>query len=277
MKKIIINADDFGLTASVTRGVLKAHKCGIVSSTTVMVNRPYAQKALNLSKFYPKLGVGLHLVFNKDKPTLKSSKVKTLINENGYFHKDTFQFKEKISLSELKKEFINQVLTFKKFSGKLPDHIDCHHWGILYPPFFKIYIEVAEKFNIPVRTTFLKLSKNEDVENLVGNFHQEIKNQDKLIEIYSKSRVKSTDNFVHNFFGGDLDINFFNFLIDNIEEGTTEIMVHPGFNDTYLEFISSYSIERENELEILISSILKEKLIEKDIKIINFRKLGCDK
>lgn len=54
-------------------------------------------------------------------------------------------------------------------------------------------------------------------------------------------------------------------------------MVHPGFNDTYLEFISSYSIERENELEILISSILKEKLIEKDIKIINFRKLGCDK
>jgi predicted glycoside hydrolase/deacetylase ChbG (UPF0249 family) len=85
MKYLIVNADDFGLTPGVCQGILKAHKEGIVTSTTILINSPHLDLALNLLTETPKLDLGLHLNITWGKPVLPLSKVKTLVDENGFF------------------------------------------------------------------------------------------------------------------------------------------------------------------------------------------------
>jgi len=62
-RRLIVNADDFGLRAGVNRGIIEAHKNGIVTSASLMVNRPYAAEAADYARGHPKLSVGLHFDF----------------------------------------------------------------------------------------------------------------------------------------------------------------------------------------------------------------------
>ena len=83
IKKLIINADDFGMCEGNSLGILLAHEQGIVSSTTVMMNMPYASWALDKAKAYPNLGIGVHLTLTAGKPLLSGKKSYT--DEAGNF------------------------------------------------------------------------------------------------------------------------------------------------------------------------------------------------
>ena len=81
IKKLIVNADDFGMCEGNTIGILLAHKNGILTSTTVMMNMPYASFALKQAQNFPDLGVGVHLNITIGKPLTQMS----CVDENGYF------------------------------------------------------------------------------------------------------------------------------------------------------------------------------------------------
>ena len=83
IKKLIINADDFGMCEGNSLGILLAHEQGLVSSTTVMMNMPYALWALDKAKAYPNLGIGVHLTLTAGKPLLPGKKSYT--DEEGNF------------------------------------------------------------------------------------------------------------------------------------------------------------------------------------------------
>ena len=83
IKKLIINADDFGMCEGNSLGILLAHEEGLVSSTTVMMNMPYALWALDKAKAYPDLGIGVHLTLTAGKPLLPGKKSYT--DEEGNF------------------------------------------------------------------------------------------------------------------------------------------------------------------------------------------------
>ena len=69
-KQLIVNADDYGRSPGVSRGILRAHREGIVTSTTVMINQPDVEAQLEEALTYPRLGIGLHLVFSAWRPLL---------------------------------------------------------------------------------------------------------------------------------------------------------------------------------------------------------------
>ena len=79
MKKVIINADDFGYSSAVNLGIITSHKKGILTSTTLMANMSGCDEAIMLAKENPNLGVGCHLVLTCGKPLTKGA---SLINEN---------------------------------------------------------------------------------------------------------------------------------------------------------------------------------------------------
>lgn len=83
IKKLIINADDFGMCEGNSLGILLAHEQGLVSSTTVMMNMPYALWALDKAEAYPDLGIGVHLTLTAGKPLLPGKKSYT--DEEGNF------------------------------------------------------------------------------------------------------------------------------------------------------------------------------------------------
>ena len=85
---LIVNADDYGLTREVSRGIRYAHQNGILTSTTAMMNVERAHEDLNLLVGEtPELGIGVHLILTAGSPVLPKSEVPSLVDQNGKFPK----------------------------------------------------------------------------------------------------------------------------------------------------------------------------------------------
>ena len=83
--RLIVNADDYGLTPKVNRGIEAAHDRGVVSSTSVMANQMSSEEAADLRRRYPQLGVGLHLTLTLGKPVCGAARVPSLVDSSGRF------------------------------------------------------------------------------------------------------------------------------------------------------------------------------------------------
>lgn len=118
MKKLIVNADDFGYSYSVNKGIIDAHINGIVTATSVMVDAIASAEAAGLSK-YPNLSVGLHFVYNPE--------------------------------ADVTEEIERQLKKFKEITGLLPDHINSHKIYTEDKRLMEWLVAAAEKYNIPLR------------------------------------------------------------------------------------------------------------------------------
>ncbi|AZS15485.1 carbohydrate deacetylase [Paenibacillus lutimineralis] len=278
MKKyLIVNADDFGLTKSVSEGILYAHQQGLVTSTTAMMNREDIDIALKEAKKFKKLDIGVHLVFNKGFSLSKKQMISSLVDENGQFYKNLYELKETVNLEHLETEFSEQINKYIKITGEIPSHIDCHHWNVLYPPFFNVYIHVAQKFKLPLRSPLI--DKNSmtlsQLQNLLGTVSATDleRNRSTLRVVIDKSGLYYPDQFISSFFGQNVTTKSFQNCLLNLEYGITEIMVHPGYNSEELEKESSYTDMREKEIEILTSEETIKLIQSENIQLVNFNEI----
>jgi predicted glycoside hydrolase/deacetylase ChbG (UPF0249 family) len=155
-KRLIVNADDYGRAPGVSRGILEAHRRGIVTSTTAMINQPGVQPQLEEALACPNLGIGLHLTFSAWRPVLPQEDVLGLVDREGLFldQHSLWAQAEMVPLAQLRAELAAQVDRFSTWAGRLPDHLDCHHFVHLYPPFFQIYADLAAQHRLPLRLPF---------------------------------------------------------------------------------------------------------------------------
>ena len=268
-KELIINADDFGLSDKINQGIVDAYLNGIVTSTTFMLNMPGEDNAVELAKKNKSLDVGLHINLTWGKPISNIADVST-ITKNGKFYNKLKLFKSfiarKINPLHIEREIRAQIERYLSFDLSLT-HVDTHQHIIIIPIIYKIILKLAKEYNIPfVRFPFesYKASlKAFTLQNflimnsiLYGN-----------IPAYNKIKYFSGVSIT-----GKWDkIEIINFL-DNLKEGITELMCHPGYNDLGLTDNSSKLVEsREIELNILTDSVVKRKIIDKDITMINFK------
>ena len=144
-RRLIVNADDFGLSPSVNEAVVRAHRDGILTSASLMVNEPGFDEAVKLAKENPALGVGLHLTFLMGHSTLPPEKIPGLVNARGEFTNrpigagmDYF-FKRSLR-PQLRAEIHAQ---FEKFhsTGLTLDHVNGHLHLHLHPVIFQILME----------------------------------------------------------------------------------------------------------------------------------------
>lgn len=237
--KLIINADDFGLSNYVNEGIIQAYKEGIVTSTTMMCNMNSSEEAAKLAKENQELGVGIHFVLTAGKALSKDCP--SLLNKNGEFLK--YEEIEQFATSEdIRRELNCQLDKFMSY-GLKPTHIDSHHHVHRIKKVFDIVKEIAIKYNLPIR----------------------------FIEEYSKeyNDVQSTDIFTEEFF--DVDYISVDSLIKIInkykDEAIVEVMCHPAISHKSLRLLSSYVDERQIELNTLISKELKEFIKKREYRI----------
>lgn len=240
--RLIINADDFGLSKSISDGIVDGIKGGYITSTTVMVNMPYAEYAIKKAIENGITSVGLHIVLTVGKPIIKNEK---LTDENG----DFFYNKHQIDRTDLKYEDVYneikaQINMFEKLSeGKLkPDHLDMHHHLFDNDIIKRAVMDIAKEFLLPIR--------NE------GGI-SDIATPDVL---YSDFTIKNVDidcikNMLNTYKNTDL---------------TIELMTHCGYVDEYTKKITSY-VMRDKEIEILKQA--KENDFFSDVELINFQDL----
>lgn len=122
MPRLIVNADDFGLTAGVTEGIVEAHVRGVVTSTSLMVAAPAAAYAVEVAREHPKLSIGLHFV--DDTPAL---------DEPGH----------------AAREFARQLNRFRELMGREPSHVDSHHH--VHIGRMSTFAPLVEPLGVPLR------------------------------------------------------------------------------------------------------------------------------
>jgi len=112
-KRLIINADDFGWTRGITDGILRAHKDGVVTNTSLLVNQPASEYAIAQMRTAPRLGVGIHLNLCSGAPVLPASRVPSLVGPDGNFHAAIEMARRlsrwRVSTSEIEAEFRAQI------------------------------------------------------------------------------------------------------------------------------------------------------------------------
>ncbi|SDZ68518.1 PTS system, cellobiose-specific IIA component/hypothetical protein [Evansella caseinilytica] len=237
MSYLIVNADDFGLSRGVNYGIIEAHKNGIVTSTTLMVNMPDSVHAVNLTKECPSLGVGVHLNLTIGKPI--HSNVPSLINDEGYFHnkRDFFQ---KANMEDVERELKAQVEQFYSF-GLEPTHLDTHHNIHGRQPISSILENISEEHHLPTRQ-LRNNDKSKQIPEFCSDFHQNDASYETLLSIFQRAR-----------------------------KSPIEMMCHPGFVDEQLLDLSSYNLLRIRELSILIDRKTIAAVYEYEIQLTSYK------
>lgn len=154
MKKLIFNADDFGISQGVNEAIFRAHTEGVLNSTSIMITLKYVPQALDLAKQMPNLNIGLHANLTNENSVLNKEEIPLLVNENGKF-KHGFVNLAVLSVlhpkelkNQAKKEIKAQIEKACSCGIKLT-HLDSHRHIHMIPAIFKACMELCEEYNIP--------------------------------------------------------------------------------------------------------------------------------
>ncbi len=291
MKQLIVNADDFGLSRGINRGIIKAYKEGILSSASLMVNMPGFLDAAGLARECPGLDIGLHLNFYRGRPILPAREIPTLVGDDGLFLQDLFKitkmiYRKKISPQELEAECLAQIQKAQMAGIKLT-HIDSEKHLHLIGWAYDVVVKSAKKFNIgyirnineyPYIVGSLLNGERVSCRGLGKAALLEFLSSRKK-KINSLNHIKTADYSFGLASAEGLALKGCERLFERLKDGTTEIFCHPGYiDDEWLDAPLSglkYYVNdfREHELEALVSPGVKDALRDQGIGLINFSKL----
>lgn len=247
MRALIVNADDWSLTGGVSRGILEAHRRGVVTSTTALVNLPVDEALLSEILATPTLGVGLHLNLTWGRPLSPPEAVPSLVDDEGRFRRDPEAVAARAKPIEARQELEAQIETFAALFGRRPTHLDSHHHLHRYPPLDELVLDLALATGLPLRS--------QD-----PGFRARLRER----------RLPTPDHFL-----GDVGAEPYwtpSRLLDTLavlEEGVTELMCHPGHYDEALAG-SRYGRQREAELASLVNPEVRATVERLGIRLLHF-------
>jgi len=241
-----VNADDFGLTPGVSRGILDAHATGIVTSTTVIVNRDIPA-ALVAELKASRLGVGLHLNLTLGTPLSNPARVPTLVDAEGRFLRDARQIAAHASKDEARIELGNQIDAFRALIGRFPTHLDSHHHVGRHDPILELVLDFAKAIKVPVR------SQDEGVRAAARQLN--LRTPDHFAGESGPEAYWTAERVLEHLRG--------------LPEGVTEFMTHPGYYDEELAY-SRYGRQRDAELTGLTDARARELIEREKIRLTHF-------
>lgn len=256
--KLIVNADDFGLTLGVSKAILKGLHEGILTDASALVSTPDFKESAQLALASGISRMGLHCLLTIGKPVLPPSHIPSLVNENGCFYSRKEFLQKDVDIREVEMELEAQIQCFLSTDLEL-NHIDTHH-GFMNKTdeMTDLFIYLANKYQVPLRNEASRHGTKE------------------LVEYYKKQNVLLTDMVYFN-----TGIPYHR--VDTVKEflmkalslyDTVELGCHPGYCDEKLKCISPLNEYREKELEMVLSPELKQFISESKIELLSYDCLG---
>ena len=281
MRRLIVNADDFGLHAAVNRGILAAHTEGIVSSTSLMAGGAALDDAVRIAKQCPQLGVGVHLTLVGASPLLPVAEVSSLLDEAGDFYGSYPLFikrflRGKIRLAEVERELAAQIDRVR-MAGIQPSHLDSHQHLHVLPGIGGLVLDLARRFSIrairipaePVAfigatpATVGRLAGRGGLTMLANLFRQQA----------AAAGIRTSDHFYGMLAGGQLTEPAILAILRRLPPGDSELMTHPGFADESLADAFRWDYQWDAERQALTAPAVRALLVERQIRLISFREL----
>lgn len=290
MKRLIVNADDFGLTEGVNRAVIEGHLDGIITSASLLANGAGFQSAVELAKKHIHLGVGVHLNLTQGRPIANSREITNLLDPEGQFFSGPLNQVKRLLTGQTRLDDVETELRAQiarvRCSGVRITHLDGHQHIHVLPKVFNIVIRLAKEFGIAaIRSPAERVV---DMLPLMGRngrssaliFKQFLTGR--ALTVLSSSLRKELDRArlmcPAHFYGviqtGFLDAATLARIIRHLPQGTTELMCHPGYVDAELSMIPTRLLtQREKELQALTGPEIKQLILAKAIQLINYRDL----
>jgi len=268
MKRLIINADDFGNDEGVVRGIIDCHRAGAISSTSCMTNMPAWPQAAAYLREHPELGAGVHLVFNAGQPVLPVGQVGALAGPGGCFLNDRQilgSFRPGTT-AQLHAELRAQIERFIAGAGRPPTHLD-NHCSISYirPDRFRVTLDLAKEYGLPIRAPF-----GDDFEEQVLAYARQNRLPAWLVGWMGKryrrrvdrAGIRRPNSFIQHFSApSHRTPEYLLAVLDSLRDGwTSELMAHPGYDGDW----------REQDLQALLDPRIKAGLSRPDIELVNF-------
>ncbi len=292
MKRLIVTADDFGLTAKINQGIIEAHRHGIITSTSLLANGVAFDDAVTLLRETPSLGVGVHLNLTEGSPLLPVTEVPSLVDHGGVFRSGPGTLARrivsgKVRLAEIEKELRAQIERILETGLRLT-HLDGHKHIQLLPPVLGVTIRLAVEYRIKaIRCAVERLGapvslwrRNRSVPG--GVVKQFLRGRlAALLALAQRSRLDRAQlQSPEHLFGvaqtGFLDRISLRQIIVNLPEGTSELMCHPGYVDGELRQTPTRLLaQREQELAVLLEPKTKQLLADNCVQLINYGQLSA--
>jgi hopanoid biosynthesis associated protein HpnK len=294
MKRLIVNADDFGLTEGVNRAIIDGHNNGIITSTTLMANGMAFDSAVAASSNAPALGVGVHLNLTQGRPVSSASNVPSIVTSAGCFYPSPGILAQhilarKVEPRDVENELRSQIQKVAS-AGVHITHLDSHKHIHLLPPVFNLVIRLAREFGIdcvrfPLEPAPSALGPL--LSGRPGRLHMAKQYLlGRALSILAACQVKKV---IHaglerpeRFYGlsqtGFLDAAILEQMLRALSDGTNEIMCHPGYVDkALLGSRTRLRAQRETELQALTSTHIRQLVKKLGIDLISYDKLSSAK
>ncbi len=285
MRRLIINADDFGLTAGVNRAIAEGNRNGVITSTTLMANARSFAEASDISKGLPGLKTGCHIVLIDGEPV--SSNLPSLTNGSGRFRSSLKGFavaavRRQLSQQEIQMEAEAQIRKIQA-CGITLTHVDSHKHTHMFPQVMRPVLRAARSCGIrAVRNPFepmrawpsqlvmstpglwLRSSAVAAFQIFAGEFRSALRDNE-MVSTHGTIGIAVT---------GKLDQKILVRLLTALPEGTWELVCHPGYSDAELRAAGTRLLQsREIELSALTSQETKECMARQNIELISYADL----
>jgi hopanoid biosynthesis associated protein HpnK len=258
--RLIVNADDFGLTAGVNRVVLELHISGVLTSTTLMARAGATDEAIELARATPSLGVGCHVVLADGDAVLPAGEIPTLVDrKTGCFHTSLSAFlmrllTGRIRAAEIEAEATAQIALLQSRGVRLT-HIDTHKHTHMFPAVLRPVLRAARAAGIhAVRNPFEPVWAVRATAGASWARAAEVNALRRLEaacrRIIAEEGFATTDGTIAVVGTGVLNAAMVRTLLTALPAGTWELVTHPGYNDSDLDRVrtrlrASREIERE--------------------------------
>ncbi|MEW6130899.1 MAG: ChbG/HpnK family deacetylase [Acidobacteriota bacterium] len=284
MKRLIVNADDFGFTRGTNAGIVRAFKNGILTSTTLMANGAAFQEAVDLAQAHPMLGVGCHLTAVGGKAV--SSESASLADTEGNLPRTLTDLviklaRRQVNPLDIEREFAAQVERLVS-TGIRPTHLDTHKHTAMHPTVSEAMARVATEFGIRI-VRFPFENPRVSVKTALTRNRRKLVFKQGALSLMTRPAARQFKNVLRRFnlqtpdyfcgvtLTGLLDSEALCQIINSLNEGVTELMCHPAIYDAELEVAHTrLKRERQQEFEALTDATVKHCLEANRIELLHY-------
>ena len=262
--RLIINADDFGLTSGINRAIIELNRANVLTSATLMAAGPAFADAVTLARSQSTLGVGCHIVLTDGVPVSPLDNIPTLLGPDGKsFRASLLDFvrallRGQIREEEVEREAFAQIQRLQK-AGVNVTHADTHKHTHLFPGVARPLLRAMERCSVtairnPFEPSFTHRVMHAGLTrylqiSLLNSLRPQFQRHPQIAE----GRIVTTDGTVGVSATGNLNQETLTQILTALpNEGTFELVCHPGYNDHDLErVVTRLRAHREVEQQAL--------------------------
>ena len=231
MRRVIVNADDFGLDDHTVEWTIKGFECGALASATIMAGMPATDKAVEYAKVHPQFSFGVHFYLVDETPMCRTDEIPSMIDPKTGKLWQTRKFIVRnflgmIQVEDLKREMRAQYLAIKD-AGVPVSHVDGHGHNHRLPQSIRALAELKDELGI------VKVRRCQDMAvagSKLGFLSRVINGP--MQKRLDRVGFRTTDHFLMNA-GHTSDLKWFSKTLEALPEGVTEIGVHPGVDEEW--------------------------------------------